>query len=579
MPDSLREFFDCLNEEERLLASEVATDHFGIVLRVAVNELDLHFENVAAASPRGESDSERSYLMRIGSLRIISLSLKAHERFEVPTLTFQRTPIYSIPVLGLIDRAATIEHGRRVAQSITAKGGTIERVGDRFRIVLPARLADLELHERELDRQYRGYERGRFVDRYESVVKAKVGEEVDHLLGELVYRYREYFIGYEAHPTLDDYYFGLAYNQTLFAKGYDTFHFSSTFGGATFAHYRLAVTFIVSVGMKHRAYVRALMAKEPSIRVEDVLTVSVETEGFLESLRCFINDFGSQFTGHVQIDERVTRTVFETLSVSRRNLDMLERPGAPIPPLIQCSDDHVIRPLAGSMADEVIVFLLNSLQQRYPKEYDRAQRAREGVMQRMVESSFRGVFPGLEFRGNTKLRRAGKVLTDIDLVIREPATDRVVLVQLKHQDPYGADLATMLTRTARLNAQVSEWLRKVRDWLDNVNPAELRATLRLPPSAVAPEVSFLVLTRHYAHSLRSVVREADTVFANWNQFITGLARVQEMSDETPIVDDLLRALGEISTPEIEDYLPEPPSLWTVGSLSFTIEQMGQELGS
>ncbi|MFC7498447.1 hypothetical protein ACFQRC_04350 [Enterovirga sp. GCM10030262] len=574
MTDPTREFFRRLNHEERLLAAEVATDKLGMVLRIAINELDLDFENIAAPGLPEYPDRERSYLMRIGALRVIGLALQSHDRFDAPTLTFRRDLTYSLPVLGLIARAATIEHGRRVAQSIIAKGGRIEHLSSRFRIILPERLVDLELHERELDRFYRGQERTLFADRYDTVVGSKVGKEIKRLLGELVYPFREHFIGYEAHPTLDDYYFGLAYSEALLAKGYDTFHFSTIFGGATFAHYRLAATFIVSIGMKHRAYVTALMAKRPSIRIEDVLTVSVETAGFLEGLQNFINDFGARFTGHVEIDESTTMAVFETLSVSRRSLGMLERPGAPIPPLIQCSDDHVIRPLAGSHADEVMVFLLNSLQQRYPREYDRAQAAREGVMQRAVESVLSGVIPRLEFRGNIKLRRAGKVMTDLDLVIFEPHADRVVLVQLKHQDPYGADLATMLARTARLNEQVSGWLGKVKDWLGDADTAEVRATLRLPPSNERPRASLLVLTRHYAHSLRTVVRDVDTIFANWNQLVAATALVREARIETPVIDDLLQALRKLSTPEVEDFLPEPPTMWAVGGLRFTIEQEG-----
>lgn len=164
MADALREFFHCLDLEERFLSEEVATDRLGLVLRIAINELDLDFENVASPRLPDHADGERSYLMRIGALRVIGLALQAHQQFEAPTLTFQRDLTYSMPVLGLIARAATIEHGRRVAQSITAKGGMIERLSDRFRIVLPERLADLELHERELDRFYRGHERTRFAD-------------------------------------------------------------------------------------------------------------------------------------------------------------------------------------------------------------------------------------------------------------------------------------------------------------------------------------------------------------------------------------------------------------------------------
>ncbi len=577
MKDILREFYESLNQEERVLAAEVATDRLGLLMRIAVNELDLDFEGVDLGTAPSEADRERSYLMRIGVVRIIKLAMQAHEQFDAPTVTIQRNLTYSAAVLSLIGVAGAIEHGRRVAQSLTAKDGRIEKLPDRFRIVLPAKLADLELHERDLDRVQIGHHRKIFEEGYEAMVGPKIGDEISSLLADLVYPFAKHFIGYEADPALDFYFFGHAYNEMLLAKGFDTFHFSTTFGGVTFANYKLAAIFIVSVAMKHRAFVRALLDKESSIRFEDVLTVSVETAGFLEGLREFINQFGEKFEGHVPVTDDEVRIIFEALSVSRRNLALLDRPGAPLPPLIQCSDDHVIRPLAGATGDQVMLFLLNSLQHNFPKEYDRAQRAREGVMQRSVEKAIRSVLPTLEFRGNIKLRQAGKVLTDIDLVIIEASGDRVILTQLKHQDPYGDDLAAMLARTGRLNQQVGDWLRKVRSWLAAASTAELCATFRLPARATRPEISLLVLTRHYAHSLRLVVTEFDATFSNWNQLVTAIARLEERAGDV-VTGHLIEELKALSTPDEEEHLPEPSSVWTVGSLRFTIEQEQKSLG-
>ncbi len=570
--ENLRDFYDRLNEAEQHLSAEVAADRIGLLMRIAINELDLDFEGFHRGTASEEVDQERSYIIRMGVVRIIKLAMGAHREFEAPAITIQRDHRYSGPVLQLIAMAGTIEHGRRVGQSLSAVGGRIERLEDSFRIILPSRLPDLELHERELARFHVGNHRSFLSQSYEAVVGGKIGDEVRTLLSDLVYPFATHFIGYEADPTLDFYFFGHAYTDMLLAKGYDTFHFSTTFGGITFSNFKLAATFIVSIGMKHRAFVRALMEKVPSIRIEDVLTVSVETSGYLESLRDFINEYGQQFKGHVPVTDEDVRIIFDVLSISRRNLALLDRPGAPIPPLIQCSDGHVIRPLAGATSDEVMLFLLNALQQSFPKEYDRAQLAREGVMQRAVEKAVREVLPALEYRGNIKLRQGGKMLTDLDLVIVEPSSERVVLVQLKHQDPYGADLATMLSRTGRLNQQVSDWLRKVRSWLAAASPSEIRATLRLPSGTAKPEVSLLVLTRHYAHSLRNVVDRSDAMFANWNQLVTATARLQERGTSALGLDDLLEELKDLSIPEEVEYLPEPTSSWGVGNLRFTIEQ-------
>src|SRR5690606_29833724 len=139
-------------------------------------------------------------LMRLGVVRIIKLAMQAHPQFDAPTVTIQRDLALSTAVLSLIGVAGAIEHGRRVAQSLMAKGGRIENLSDRFRIVLPAKLADLELHERELDRFEVGHYRRVLEEGYEAVVGPKIGDEVRSLLVDLVYPFAKHFIGYEADP-------------------------------------------------------------------------------------------------------------------------------------------------------------------------------------------------------------------------------------------------------------------------------------------------------------------------------------------------------------------------------------------
>lgn len=552
------------------MAEWIARDAYGLVMRIAINELDLELEGGHREAPPTEEDYERGYLMRLGVNRLIKLALDAHPKFIAPTWTVQRKLEASAPVLSLIFDLGKVEHGRRVAQSLAARSGRIEKFGGRYRIILPGRLIDQELHERELDEYY--VERGRrdFEQGPQAYLDATIGEQVRSLLTELVYPYGQHFIGYESDPKLDVYFYGRGYSEIQLAKGYDTFHFATRFGGMTFQHYKLAAAFILQAAHRHRAFVRALLEKDPSIRIEDILTVSGETKSYLENMRDFINYWGEIREGHVPVTDDGVRILFDVLSVSRRNRTLLHRPGAPIPPLVQCSDDHVIKVLSGANG-HILLFLLNSLQHSFPKDYDRAQREREGVMQRGVQEMLLTALPHLEFRGNIKLRRNGKVLTDLDLVAVDTAANRVVLFQLKHQDHYGADLAAMLSRTARLNQQVSDWLMKVRGWLSTASVSEIRATLRLPAAASRPMVSLLVVTRHFAHSLRGVIDGGDVAFSNWTQLATATAAMHEQGRDQSL-DGLIAELKALGEPEEKLHLPEPSSKWLVGDLCFTIEQ-------
>lgn len=478
-------------------------------------------------------------------------------------------------MLSLIAQIGTIEHGRRVAQSLISKNGQIRKIDEIFYISLPEDLPDHEWHERELDKYMNKYYSNILTQGFESLITSDMSKEVKLLLNKLVYPFRTHFIGYEAHFALDSYFYGHAYNEIILSKGFDTFHFATYFGKQTFQNYKLAATFIVSIGLKHRAFVRALIEKVPTIRIEDILTVSVITVDFLEGLREFINVFGAQQEGHVPVNDEDVKNIFDVLSISRKNLALLDRPGAPIPPLVQCSDEHVIRPLIGATSDGVMLFLLNSLQFNFPKEYDKAQRDREGVMQRVIEATLRPLLPEIEYRFNIKLKRNKNTLTDIDMILFERSTKHMVLIQLKHQDPYGEDIATKQARTGRLNQQIHEWLGKVRSWIASSSVNEIQATFRLPPLQKNPQISLLVVTRHYAHSLRHVVDGEDVSFANWTQFVTAVERLMEKDIKQIILDDLIFELKFLSIPNEEYYLPEPRSEWRVGNLHYTIEQKGR----
>ena len=76
MADDLREFYDSLNREEADLAADIATDRLGLLMRVAINELDLDFEGVHLIHTADDADHERWYITRIGVIRIIKLACR-----------------------------------------------------------------------------------------------------------------------------------------------------------------------------------------------------------------------------------------------------------------------------------------------------------------------------------------------------------------------------------------------------------------------------------------------------------------------------------------------------------------------
>ena len=70
--------------------------------------------------------------------------------------------------------------------------------------------------------------------------------EVDDKLTELVYPFQTHYIGYEADPMLDEYFFSIAYSEVQLYDGYDTFH-ATRFGGIRYQHCILVLTYFISI--------------------------------------------------------------------------------------------------------------------------------------------------------------------------------------------------------------------------------------------------------------------------------------------------------------------------------------------
>jgi hypothetical protein len=168
------------------------------------------------------------------------------------------------------------------------------------------------------------------------------------------------------------------------------------------------------------------------------------------------------------------------------------------------------------------------------------------------------------------------MVTDLDLVVIEPFSGEILLCQLKHQDPYGADLAARKERTSRLKQQTEKWISAVRAWLAGVELQDLRSTLRLPKNIPMPKIRLLILTRHFAHVLRQFMQDSDVYCANWNQLVNAAHLVSEEAREKANLEEVLTRLRSIAQPaREEEFLPEPPSEWKVGNLRFSITQLAQ----
>lgn len=571
----LKRFYECLTEQEEMFHQEFGRDNLGVMLRSAINEVDWYLYNYLESSHVTVEQQEHAYLLTLGITRLVKVALESREKFDVPVVMFRRDSENALRILEVLAGLGTVEHGRRVAQTVAAGIGEIEEVGTQdFVVTLPPEVPDNEFYEREISEHYRHIFNLKVRELSMEVVTEEVRNSVARKLEELVFPYMRHFIGYGASPLLDEYFFGNAYMEVTSWDGIDNFHPAARFGGVTFATYVLAVSFLVSLSQKHQRFAEALVKKDPGVRLCDILTITAERDGFLQSICDALAYFGDSVPHAHECTKAQAETIFHVLSVDRGRTAVLDRPGAPLPPIVCCSQSGFIRFQAGAVWSGSR-FILESLKTLYPKEYSRNQQTREKAAQVAIQRILCSSIEGLLFRENITVRFEGRTLTDIDLVIGEEKTGLLLLCQLKHQEPHGMDLHAKRERGERLRRQVGSWLKNVEHWIDKTGECVVRDALRLPKNFPAITVGYAVVSQHHSAQLRSLMEKCDgTAFSLFQLFnavnvLRGARAKKDLGCLLGILKDMDRKASQ------QKHAREEPVEWRIRHLRFKIRHLDE----
>jgi hypothetical protein len=538
-----------------------------------VNELNsVHYE-LTRRQELTFDEYEAYYILQVGITRYIYLSFASRPSFDVPVVLFPRDPELAKDIMEIVSALGMIQHGRRVAQRAAMGTGSVkvDRQGV-FTIELPRTLPNDAGHEDEIRDRFVREARERFANLLNTEEGLKLGGAVKRGLTELVRPWAIHFIGYDADPLLDDYFFGLAMHQIQLEEGYDSFHSSVRFGGIPYQAYVLALTFVIACYIRHEAFAEALVANNSTIELGNVLTITSDVDGFVADMREAVNHFGVGYESFREIDMAEARAVFDVLSCGRHSAELASAPGSPLPIIVQCSGTGFIHCPAGARS-EPLRFLLESLRYHHPEDYDRNQATRERALQEAVRRVLGQLFGGLEFRGNIRARSGGRLHTDIDLVVAERSSGIVLLCQLKHQDPYGSSIHAERTRGDRLVTQTRLWLAAVDLWLDEIGMDGLREALRLDFPLSRDRVHSLVVARHFAHPLKDVALRSGALYATMPQLLAAASAARPVG--TP--QDLAVLVGRLKEiPTIQSTYQHQRELhtnWQIGDLRFVTRQL------
>jgi hypothetical protein len=567
----LKNFYAELTAQEEKVQQILQCDNLGWMLKAAISELDWYRYHYIHAKEISSDREEFQYVLQIGITRFVQIALKSRPSFDAPVVTFVRDEVSSKNIMTMLSVLGMIEHGRRMAQLISSGTGNIQQVNaSEFLITLPDNIIDEAYYEKMAAAHY-SRETGEFYEHlFKHLFTEEIKGEVGDALTDLVYPWREHFIGYGATPILDEYFFSIAYANLQMYDGFDSFNGTVMFGGIEYRNYLLALTFIVSIFSRHEKFAEALIRKNPEIKLENVLTITSDTPEFLDSLVDALNEFGMALTGFKKVNLEQAKIIFEVLSVSRKNLSLLDSPGCAMPSLIQSSDQGFIRCLSGAQVSPV-KFLLDSLRHHFSRDYDRNQQSREKSMQIGVERVLNEAISNLIYRENVKIKIGTQLLTDVDKVVIEERSGIIFLCQLKYQELFGSDLHAKHERTNRLKEQIAHWFSAMKHWIESVDDAAIRATLRLPKTMKKIDLRLVVISKHYAYPLLDLPDTTDIAFTNWIQFCNTVALVKRDEAESSNLQHVFNKILEMVAPAGPQIFEQEPSRkWIVGDLQFTI---------
>ncbi|WP_407474939.1 hypothetical protein [Sulfitobacter sp. PM12] len=548
MEDDFDTFMSALKAEEDQVRQELSADRMGFFPVYAMREYDFFFNRFKERTDGDSSEEldEMYYLLRLGLPRGLALALSLRDKYDVPTIMPVHKESLAAKARETIVRLGIIEHGRRLA--VASKTGELQlrRTSQRsYEFTIPSTWIDYDLYEEAVERHFAEQGRKKYFEEYNrSKATQGLEKELHQLAHANVFVFMDYFIGYNAHPTLDDHFFGLAYFFVSLSPGFDSFKFNLKFGGVSYIKYMLAVVYLYSLALKHEWFCRALLRKHPDIDPRNILTISSEKEGFIANFAEALNMYGPSFDGFTFTTSAELEVIYKVLSARRDNIDVLRPNGAPIPMLLEFSDTSVFRCLAGAQENPIQV-LLNGLRHHFPDDYNSNQQTREASLQRAIERILRGGFDGLVFKRNVILKDQGRDLTDIDLVVVEERSNTVLLFQIKAQDSYGSELNARLNRSKRFADGSRRWVDVTKDWLSRTANHDLRSRFGMSRSPQALNVRLIVLSRFFAHFGFEEETPEDVTYCTWSQFFNAVTKAEARHGQ-------LRTLGALFSLIVRD---------------------------
>ncbi len=355
---------------------------------------------------------------------------------------------------------------------------------------------------------------GKALQKYRSIaLDGQASRRIRDMMGKLTFPWQTsqgVMVGYTADPEIDAYFLASVSEDTLQWRDDSGIHPQADLGSCSGELLTTVVHVLMSFCIKHIMFVEEALKIHPGINQHMSLTIWKTQAELLQTLRVVTGATVGELAA-----------ALDMITVRRRDASFFRTEQAPgMPLLIEVSEGYLLTPVSGVFRNP-----LNCIRMLRESTSESARNAFRKHREHWMVADLYALFEGPRFqcaRSSTKLRRGGKVVTDVDAAILDGSTHELVLFQLKWQDFNTSNIRTQRSKAKNFRDQVENWAQKTISWIDEFGVGALCRALGLRPIDGREPSSVRLIAvgrsnarfRSYGYTISN-----DVLVLPWSQFV------------------------------------------------------------